>query len=117
MPDAPFHARRVLPYVPVYVVLSLMCLGFSCIDDVPSVVEWMGKAIIPYTFFLLGPPVTLAAGTQGLPVYTAETIILIGLAGLCARLSKMSSDAIGIALLMTGAFWVLCGFLPLIFVM
>ena len=99
-----------------YTALSLLCVGLSQVKDVPPGVESIARVVIPYTFFLLGPPVTLTAGWQGLPLYVSETIVLMGLVWVTLKLLSRPSEAFAVALLATGAFWIGCAFLSLIFV-
>jgi hypothetical protein len=76
----------------------------------------MLQVVVPYTFFLLGPPVTLTAGWRGLPLYLVETLVLAGLVWLTLRLLSKPGEAFAAMLLATGAFWIACGFLSLILV-
>ena len=94
----------------------MLCIGLAHVERVPAGVESIVQAVIQYTFFLLGPPVTLTAGWQGLPLYAAETVILMGLVWLTLKLLSRPNEAFAVALLATGAFWIACGFLSLIFV-
>jgi hypothetical protein len=99
-----------------YAVLSMLCIGLAHVERVPSGVESIAQAVIPYTFFLLGPPVTLTAGWQGLQLYGIETIILMGLVWLTLRLLSRPGEGFAVAMFATAAFWIACGFLSLIFV-
>ena len=108
--------RYVLAGPAGYAALSMLCVGLAHVEQVPAGVESIAQAVIPYMFFLLGPPVTLTAGWQGLPLYAAETVILMGLVWLTLKLLNRPNEAFAVALLATGAFWIACGFLSLIFV-
>ena len=108
--------RPVLVGAGVYATLSVLCVGLAQVDQVPPGVESIARAVIPYTFFLLGPPVTLTAGWQGLRLYAVEAAILVGLVWLNLMLLRKPGGAFAVALLATAAFWIACGFLSLIFV-
>jgi hypothetical protein len=107
--------RYVLEGAAGYVVLSMLCVGLGHVKRIPSEVQSSGHVALSYKFFILGPPVALTAGSQGLPLYAAETIILIGLVWIDVRLFRRPDEAFAIGLLTTGAFWIGCGFLSLIF--
>jgi hypothetical protein len=108
--------RYVLAGAAGYAALSMLCVGLGHVEQVPAGVDTIAQAVVPYTFYLLGPPVTLTAGWQGLPLYAAETLILMGLVWLTLKLLSKPGEAFAVPLLATGAFWIACGFLPLIFV-
>jgi hypothetical protein len=55
----------------------------------------MLQVVVPYTFFLLGPPVTLTAGWRGLPLYLVETLVLAGLVWLTLPLVDSCSLRLG----------------------
>ena len=86
MRDSGRVRRYVLAGAAGYAALSMLCVGLAHVEQIPAGVESIAHAVIPYTFFLLGPPVTLTAGWQGLPLYAAETAILVGLVWLTLKL-------------------------------
>jgi hypothetical protein len=108
-------SHYVLAGVAAYAALSVLCVGLRYVEGVPFGVESTVQAIVPYTFFLLGPPVTLIAGWQGLPLYAVETIILTGLVWLTLKLLRRPDETFAVPLLAAAGFWIACGFLPLIF--
>ena len=108
--------RSALAGAAGYAILSVLCVGLARVGQVPPGLESIAQTVIPYTFFLLGPPVTLVAGWQGLRLYAVETIGLIGLVWLTLKLLSRPGEAFVVALLATAAFWIACGFLSLMFV-
>jgi hypothetical protein len=94
----------------------MLCVGLAHVERLPSGLEPIAQVIVPYTFFLLGPPLTLTLGWQGLPLYAVETTILIGLVWLSLKLLRRPNEAFAVPLLAAGGFWIACGFLWLIFV-
>jgi hypothetical protein len=91
----------------------MLCVGLAQVEWVPSGVEPSAQAVVPYTFLLLGPPLMLILGWQGLPLYAAETAVLIGLVWFTLKLLSRPDEAFAVPLLAAGAFWIASGFLPL----
>jgi hypothetical protein len=107
--------RNLLIVVLGYTALSALCAALSEVTRFPPAIDAVAAAVVPYAFFLLGPPVTLVAGRPAVPLYVVETAILAALAWTALRASRRSAEACGLVLLVTAVFWIACGLSAVVF--
>ena len=106
------HKRHIFVCSGLYVLLSLCCFALSIPESIPASVEWAFVALA-YAFWLLGPPANLLAGSGGVAVYAAQTLLLVALVILGLIVRRRSPDISNAIIAGICVFWVLCGFLSL----